>query len=394
MRRLPNSKNNYDTDANMITILTPNDQLLKEFNEELPKAFRWLTKCTCKASKVDEARELIEKCYSTRKPQVSTIYDYQPKSGNKWKVFYKVNIFKGHVDMAPVAFAYSETIGSIRVFAPLGIGSRNTNMGVTIFTSHFFHRWLNPERDKVANVTMDDVVRFMTENYAPMIELTPDGKGGYRIDVRVEGGIARGKLRTSVSAPIQDFTKGFSDAVFEIRTFLTDKQLSDKQQRFTERLRDYAEDVEFVPMEIVRNMGKDPNVTRAEYDDAAINTICVESGLPLEKSRLFYRTTQAFEAIVKICSKDDSLTVSERWDSLYKKISPRFLYDWLFQRTGLPTWREVLDFLDNIKYEYDHKKALFYCSTLGGGLDVTIDYKSPFLVNGSILPTSNFKFTK
>lgn len=280
----------------IITLQTPNDQLVKTFNEEMEGAQRWLNKKVLNRQGGNAMIALGEKVKRTKKSAIGELIDYLPKSGNKWKVCYKVDYYAGEIDIVPCLLMYYETIGSIGIFAPLNIGyqTEKNQGGVIIFTSHFFHRYFNPERDKVANVTLEDAINFVCNNLTSMVNETKDKYGNATIDMRVAGGIARGYQRQSI-------TDGSS--VFEVRTFLKDEQLNNYQQKTTKHLRNVSDRHQYIPIEVAENVIKNSSNPSVIAEDYMTNALA-SNGLPEGLSRSIIQCCAQVNDFVYACSDD------------------------------------------------------------------------------------------
>lgn len=375
----------------IITIQTPNEELLKEFNKEQQGAVRWLQK-HFQGTKEGERYciELGRKCLDEHRDINSKFIDYMPKSGNKWKVFARFKYYaEGTLDIIPCLMMYYETIGSIGIFAPIQLANAESpnddNNGVLIFTSHFFHRLFNPERDKAANVTLEQALEWVAANITPIAKFNTDNEGRPTIDMRVEGGIARGYRRqdpTDKQVPI-----------FEIRTFLTDSQLNNKQRRQTSDMREMAEGFEYIPMEIIGDVIKNSNDPNQKAEEYLVKEMTMR-GMPKEQASSFIHLMGAMVDIVSRCA-DKQTDVRD----ITKKMCI-YALDWLIENHGKePTWNDAIRVslhAGNIEgFPIDYFKAVQFVSTYKSGLDneVYITKKSPVAFPISpILPHAPHRF--
>lgn len=225
----------------MVNYSTPPEQLMKELLEEDGKAVFWLKKHYHGEKGYERMRDrLIEESNMTGKDKISDIVEYISRNGNRWLVFECCRYYKGagYAYAMPVAFCYYETYGSVGAYV-VGYNAYVTvGTGKTIihFTNHFFLRFCQ-------RLGVEMRSRWMVQRF---VEVIPgflfgyngkDENGRDRFDVRLPGSIGRGIMRED--API-----------IEVRTYLTDKELSRKQLRETERLREAYDRQTFEPIDV------------------------------------------------------------------------------------------------------------------------------------------------
>ena len=218
----------------MINFSTPTNDIIRELHEEESKAVFWLKKKYHGEKGYEQMCErLREKCEYTLKDQRSDVVEYISPKGNRWMVFtncrYHKSINMGYC--TDIAFCYYETYSSCGAFI-----LTNEEKGAIMFTDHFFLRFC--ER---LGVQMRS--RWMIQRF---VEVIPgftfsfgerDEHGYIKVDCRIPGSLGRGILRKDGN-------------LIEIRTFLADKQLSNKQKRETERLRTIADKQLYEPIEV------------------------------------------------------------------------------------------------------------------------------------------------
>ena len=367
----------------IITLQTTNEQLLKVFNEEMEGAQRWLNKKTMSRQGGNAMIALGEKVRRTKKSAISELIDYQPKSGNKWKVCYKVEYYNGEIVIVPCLLMYYETIGSIGIFAPLNIGYsiEKAQGGVIIFTSHFFHRYFNPERDKAANVSLEDAISFVCDNLTSMVNETKDKYGNATLDMRVKGGIARGYQR-----------QGFSDGspVFEIRTFLKDEQLSICQQRATKHLRKASDKHQYIPIEVAENVIKnssDPSMVAEDYLTSALASYGINEAI----SRSIIQCCAMVNEFVYACSDDIPENGWSKVSELCKKYC-NDVADYVITSENLATYNDVI----RIAFQASRKYG-FHFDVLGAEQRTLKYYGSldkPIADKTGVLGIPMYKMTK
>ena len=218
----------------MVNLSTPSEQLLKELSQDFDKALYWHKKHYGGEKKYSQFQDsMLEKCMRTKETQTGETIEYKSPNGNRWITFESCQYYpdsKGAYT-GMLAFCYYETYGSIGAFRVLNDVNGNPN-GVIIFTSHFFERFC--ERLRINGVGRTrQIVKNLVEILPSMfVEFYPRSEkdGLIHIDIRVPGSLGRGVLREGSSIP-----------VYEIRTFLADKQLNNKQKRETVHIRENAD---------------------------------------------------------------------------------------------------------------------------------------------------------
>ena len=224
----------------MINLSTSPDRLMKELLEDKEKSFYWFKKkCGGEKGYLRMQDRIMLEAKRTHKDVSSEQVRYVSPNGNKWMNCECARYFAetGGVLSKPYAFCYYETIGSVGAFIPvvLGMNRENGTDGCIIFTSHFFSRFC--ERSDMDTFDAETLNRFI--GTIPHLTLNPYKEDGQtKVDIRMPGGIGRG-----IKCEGKEW-------VFEIRTFLKDSQLSGKQQRQTESLRDSVAEGLYVPEEV------------------------------------------------------------------------------------------------------------------------------------------------
>lgn len=244
----------------MINLNTPSDVLMKELSEDREKAVFWLKKHYHGEKGYEKMRDnLLLKCKNTCKNQSSDTVEYISRNGNRWIVFEYATYYPGasSSNCMPYAFCYYETYASIGAFIPgFSTDKRQKQMNsCIIYTSHFFERFC--ERLGIKFRSREMVKRFV--ECVPLQMTTfedPDENGQMKLNVRLPGSVGRG------------FRRGGEQNVFEVRTFLTDKQLSNKQLRETNPVRKIGDAIKYEPedMRMLRLINSGDPI-KAMYDD-------------------------------------------------------------------------------------------------------------------------------
>lgn len=159
--------------------------------------------------------------------------EYVSPAGNRWFTYAFVcynDVVKG-VNIFKTSFIYYETIGSCGAVFPFFDDTNDTSKsrglakdfnGAVIFTSHFFRRFA--ERTGIPYRTTELVMRFIEDR-----GVVPDDTQDNEIAMRLNKGYAFGVVKQQ--AP----------RVIEIRTYLTDQQLSPSQRARIKALKAYHE---------------------------------------------------------------------------------------------------------------------------------------------------------
>ena len=221
----------------MINLSTPSQELLKELLSDYTKADYWLTKKLGGIKKQKElGDELCYECLQEKKElAVSEPIEYISPNGNRWLMYVSARRCNDHFYVTPLGFCYYETFGSIGAFVPTQCGSEYAN-ACLIFTSHFFLRMCSRLGIKARSRAM--VKRFVEYMAGMVVSYRGEGvHGKHEVDVRLPASIGRGRMRDDC------------DKVIEINTFLKDTELTKKQRKETEKLRECASKVNLQPYE-------------------------------------------------------------------------------------------------------------------------------------------------
>ena len=225
----------------MITLTSTTDQILQELKEEEPKAQFWLRKMFHGDKGYDKMQsELIDKAMKQRNDCRTDVYDYISQKGNRWMVFEHCRYHKDihYARTMPIAFCYYETYGSVGAFLnghPQYEGQEGIH--AILFTDHFFLRFCSRLGVEMRSRWM--VQRFLEIIPGVMFQTTGerDPYGRLKVDCRFPGSIGRGIIRKD-------------GPLIEVRTYLTDPELSKKQLRETATLRKIADRHNFDPQDV------------------------------------------------------------------------------------------------------------------------------------------------
>ena len=162
-------------------------------------------------------QELHDRAMNEKQNQMSELMEYISPVGNRWVMYSSMEYLpeSKHVLPTHASFIYYETYGSCGAFFPtFAHGSRVPN-GVVIFTSHFFLRMC--DRAKIPFRSKAMIQEFIATNF--MRSVSGQDKVGGEMIMRFRNGFGRGKV------------KSVEPYVVEVRTFLTDEELTPSQRK-------------------------------------------------------------------------------------------------------------------------------------------------------------------
>lgn len=217
-----------------VNLSTKANEIIATMREEIPVAlyhFRKPYGGRNKYMKFEDA--LLDNALKEEQSQMTDIAEYISRVGNRWMTYTMVDYYPQakHANATHVSFIYYETYGSCGAFFPLFNPESVKHLkkregqadGVLIFTSHFFQRM--SERTGKAYRSRELIQEFISTKSTHACETDADGE----VLVKFKGGYGFG------------VEKSQSPRVVEVRTYLTDGQLSPKQRRKVEKVDAYAE---------------------------------------------------------------------------------------------------------------------------------------------------------
>ena len=264
----------------MITTFASSEQILSEMRDEHSRAIYWMKKHFGGDKKYEKMRDsLLEKAVEKRESQASEPVEYKSKRGNRWIAFeYAIYYPSAHTSHTmPYAFCYYETFGSVGAFIPGFIPDSNNPNRIEscfIYTDHFFLRFCDRLGIQMRSSVM--IKSFIQCVPQQMVTITDEyGENGLRkMYVRIPGSVGRG------------FCRRDNERVYEIRTYLTDKQMNNKQLRETKPGRVAGDTIKYEPdtVRIARVM-KDGNLA-GELEEQIKQAKCL--GIPEDIIRRAY----------------------------------------------------------------------------------------------------------
>ena len=213
----------------MITIISSSEQIMREIGE-FEKAIYWLKKkYHGDAGYARMCDDLMTKSLDTQCDQRSERVEYQSPTGNKWIAFEYSTFYPddNRAESITITFCYRQTAASLEIFVPVFEGY-DRHKAAIVYTPHFFLRY--NQRGK-ATITLEDIINDFVPSLTQqrLFRDKPGKKGMVRFDVRLKGGIGRGWVRKDC------------DTIYEVRSYLDDRDLTKKQLRETERTRTYGD---------------------------------------------------------------------------------------------------------------------------------------------------------
>ena len=215
----------------MINLKTSSEELWRVLPEEHDKAIYWMKKHFGGEARYEKMRDdLLIRCRMAQWPMSSEVVDYTSKAGNRWVCFEHATYYpeRHGSHCMPYAFCYYETAVSLGLFSVCFHSQYGMDRAssIIIYTPHFFQRYC--ERMGFKGSPREILMRFMRKSPLIAAALLPKKKNELqKVVMRFPGCICHGIAR-------RDHPK-----VFEVRTLLKDVQLSGRQSKDTQELRDY-----------------------------------------------------------------------------------------------------------------------------------------------------------
>ena len=216
-----------------VNLSTRANEIIATMREEIPVALYHFRKPYGGTRKYAVAEDkLLDKALEEEQSQMTDMNEYISRVGNRWMTYTMVDYYPKakHAIATHVSFIYYETYGSCGAFFPLYSPvdrmhkkKKDKEDGVLIFTSHFFQRM--SERTGKAYRSRELIQEFISTKSTQASQTDEDGE----VIVKFKGGYGFG------------VEKSQSPLVVEVRTYLTDKQLTPKQRRKVEKVDAYAE---------------------------------------------------------------------------------------------------------------------------------------------------------
>lgn len=238
----------------MINLNTPNKELVEELRKDFNRVKQWFSEKHLTKKKVKQLAYILErKCidenlnFATSEP-----VEHITKSGNRWMVYLKSERQGEKTIIHQLqAFCYYETYGSIGAFIPILEGNKVN--GCTIFNSHFFLRM--KQRLGLGMLNKEVLKRFI--EYISLLHSEDKGKGEHgehEAEVYLYGAVGRGIFRGD------DFD------VLEVKTFLTESELSKSQLARLQKLKHIATNYVSMDKDIIKERLKNDDFIGVHRD--------------------------------------------------------------------------------------------------------------------------------
>ena len=161
--------------------------------------------------------EQYEKSLHEKHSIISELTEWISQVGNRWVMYSSWEYFTEQESVLPcnAAFIYYETLNSCGAFFPLVDEGCRVVTGAIIFTSHFFERL--SERARIPFRSKAMIQEFISCQF--MRSTTSRDEDGAEAYLRFRNGFGIGKVRSA------------KPYVVEVRTFLTEDQLSPAQRK-------------------------------------------------------------------------------------------------------------------------------------------------------------------
>jgi len=216
-----------------VNLSTPAEEIIATMRAEIPVALYHFRKPYGGRRNYEVAEDkLLDKALADKQSIMTHINEYISPVGNRWMTYTMVDYYKNalYANATHISFIYYETYGSCGAFFPLYnpkniIKKRGKEQadGVLIFTSHFFLRM--SERTGKAYRSRELIQEFISTKSTQSSQTDEDGE----VVVKFKGGYGFG------------VEKSQHPRVVEVRTYLTDKQLSPKQRNKVQAVDAYAD---------------------------------------------------------------------------------------------------------------------------------------------------------
>lgn len=222
----------------MINLTTPSKQILDELNEDIQHIEYWQKRWHTGRDWRSRASEYRKKWDKERKPFVGDCHEYKSTNGNRWYCYDVVFWPEGFQDLMLLQanFIYYETYASIGAFLPCYEMNKETNLmedACCIYTSHFFERYC--ERLQIPYRSREMVMEF-----ASAIAFRPT-----QDDIDKDG-----RPIVVSRMPKAGFTYGVrrkdNPFIYEMRTFLSDKNMTPSKMKRYNDLRERTDDAAFI----------------------------------------------------------------------------------------------------------------------------------------------------
>ena len=209
-----------------INLSTPPDVILATMEQERASVEYFARKPYGGKRKYAQMEDqLLDKALAEKQNQMSELQYYISHAGNRWMMYTQVDYYPKalHAHATHIACIYYETYGSCGAFFPLYVPNSHKPIGVVIYTSHFFLRM--SERTGKEYRSKELIREFLMTRLTTASQADEDGE----VIVKFKGGFGFGKLR------------GNDPMTLEVRTFLTDGELTNKQRRKVDKLNAFYE---------------------------------------------------------------------------------------------------------------------------------------------------------
>jgi hypothetical protein len=222
----------------MINLSTPSQQMLDELNIDLEKIEYWQHRWHSGKDWILKGREYRKRWDQERKPFLGDRHEFKSSLGNRWYCFDVPFLPEGFDDLMTLqsSFIYYETYASIGAFIPKYQMNKETKLmeeACVIYTSHFFERYC--ERLKIPFRSREMVLEFASIiAFNPTQEDTDKDGRPIVVSRMPKAGYTYGVRRKD------------NPNIIEMRTFLSDKNMTPTKLKRYEELRERVDDDAFI----------------------------------------------------------------------------------------------------------------------------------------------------
>lgn len=218
-----------------VNLSTKTQDIIATMREEMPKAQYFFRKqFGGKQKYLKDEDALLDKALAEQQDQLTDIDYYISPAGNRWMTYTHVVYFPRakYAHAFHYSFIYYETFGSCGAFFPSYspkqmkdglVKQKGQPDEVIVFTSHFFYQM--SERTGIEYRSKELIKKFVSEKCEHAMTADEDGD----VIAKFKGGHGFGKEMTREPRKV------------EVRTYLTDEQLNNKQKRKCEAVDTYYE---------------------------------------------------------------------------------------------------------------------------------------------------------
>ena len=299
----------------MFNIQIAPEKIMSSVFEEYKKAKYWHIKKNKGQKGLEEMRKsFMLKTYESKQNMYSNVTKYTSPKDNNWFVMSVGRWISGGYAFGPMAFYYYETVSSFGIFDIVETsnwGCVPHRLTCIHFTDHFFLRYM--QRGKgVPDKKMDLAMQIVKSISSSCVRTEENEDGNIRCDIYLPGGIGRGFLRRNCP-------------YIEIRTFLPDELLNNKQKNAKRKLMKNVSSTQrknmlmLLPERTCEGMD-----SFFERHSARVDAMIQSKAIDEKKSEELYLAVELSTYIVgsMMAMEWNDPYNNKYWDSIYEKCLP------------------------------------------------------------------------